>query len=127
MVYRIKVEFLRWAIIAATTFVLDTFLFTCLYLFFNQVFIANSVSFVISTLYNFFFHKHWTYQSSDSSNSPSLRYISLLVVSFFINSIFISIFLLFNHSSLASKVFASMITLVFNYVGLRNFVFTKSK
>jgi putative flippase GtrA len=127
MVYRIKAEFLRWAIVAATTFVLDTFLFACLYLFFNNVFIANSVSFLISTLYNFFFHKHWTYQNSDSFSSPSLRYFGLLIVSFVINSVLISIFLLFNDSSVAAKVFASMITLVLNYVGLRNFVFTKSQ
>jgi putative flippase GtrA len=126
MVYRKKTEFLRWAIVAATTFVLDTFLFTCLYLFFNNVFTANSTSFVISTLYNFLFHKHWTYQNLDSSNSPSLRYIGLLVVSFFTNSILISGFLLFNNSPVASKVFASMITLVLNYVGLQKFVFKKS-
>ena len=127
MVYSIKAEFLRWAIVAGTTFALDTFLFACMYLFFNHVFIANSVSFVISTLYNFLFHKHWTYKSSDSSHAPSLRYSGLLVVSFFINSIFINIFLLFHHSSVASKVFASMITLVFNYLGLRYFVFAKSQ
>ncbi len=127
MVSRIKTEFFRWAFVAATTFVLDTFLFASLYVFFNNVFIANSVSFLISTLYNFFFHKYWTYQGSDSFNSPSLRYFALLVVSFVINSILISIFLIINDSSVAAKVFASMITLVINYLGLRNFVFTKSQ
>jgi putative flippase GtrA len=127
MVYRIRSEFLRWAIVAGTTFVLDTFLFTCLYQFSNNVFLANSVSYAISTLYNFLFHKHWTYQNLDSFNSPSIRYIGLLVVSFIINSTLISGFLLFNNSSVASKVFASIITLTLNYVGLRKFVFTKSK
>jgi|LakMenEpi03Aug12_release.lakeMendotaPanAssembly.Ray.scaffolds.fasta_scaffold768220_1 putative flippase GtrA len=118
-------ESVRWALVAGSTFIFDSLSFYLLIKILSNVFTANSLSFVVFTCYNFFMHKYWTFQDSNSSHLPFLRYIFLLVVSFVINSTLISIFLYFEIVPILSKIFASVITILLNYVGLRNFVFSK--
>jgi putative flippase GtrA len=127
MEHRLNGETGRWAFVAATTFILDAFSFYFLYLVFKYMFVTNAMSFVVSTLYNFLMHKHWTYRDADTSYLRLLRYLALLIVSLIINSLLICVFLSFNVSPLLSKISASIITVFLNYVGLRNFVFVKQR
>jgi putative flippase GtrA len=126
MNYRSNSKTARWAFVAGTTFILDALFFYFLFKILDNVSTSNLMSFLFSTCYNFFMHKHWTYEDSVWPRLPFRRYLALLITSIIINSSLIHIFLYFMAAPLLSKILASIITVPLNYVGLRSFVFKKS-
>jgi len=119
-------EFTKWALVASTTFILDSMLFYFLYKILRDVFFANLVAFGISTSYNFILHKTWTYQKSQASYLRLPRYLALLLTTLVTNSALIHVFLHLEASALFSKIVASIVTIPLSFFGLRSFVFGKS-
>ena len=119
-------QVIKWGLVSGTTFTLETFLFLILFKFFKNLVIANLIAIGISTIYNFSMHNFWTFQDSDHKKFSLFRYLALLIISFILNTSLIHLFLYCKVPPLLSKIFSSLFTAPFNFIGLRKFVVLKS-
>ena|SRR5579872_2257304 len=132
---------LKFGIVGVFNTLLDYTIFQVLVFAFDIkapvfIFLANTTSTTIAAINSFFLNKKWTFQNK------SERYMRQFAIFFVINIFSIGIsdasLILFNHlfpiyvmvghislrSTLFTKVMAVAITMVFNFVAYRKFVFT---
>ena len=115
-------QFIKWLITAGLTFSLDILLFTLFANFVTSPFICNTISFSLSTLFNYASHKYWSFGNKKVYSSIR-RYTFLLISTFVGNSIILYCFLFFNFEISTAKLMANMIMIPLNFLALKHFVF----
>lgn len=102
----------------------------------KAMFLLNAISFSIATTNSFFLNKHWTFQSKESEKSgvKFSQFLGVSIVGIVINSAIVFALTTYMPPIMglspklwanAAKVFATGISLVFNFVGYKFWVFKK--
>ena len=114
--------FFKWGAVAGTTFVIDITLFITLLPKIDSLIILNTLTFLISTFFNFYAHKFWTFKRKAFVPSEVVRYLASIFLSLLLNSIFLICFNLFAQVEL-SKIFANIVMVPINFLLMSRFTF----
>lgn len=122
-------QFVRYVVIGASSLAIDFtvyFFLTRFVGFFESKFIiAKIVGFFVSSIFNFGFNKKWTFLSSSPCNFREIvKYYSVAITALALNAFLMSGFLKF-FPDLAAWFFAANITVVFNFLLSRFWVFSR--
>ena len=128
-------EKLRFAIVGGINTLIDFVVLFVLVNFGLPIIISNFISTSIALIFSFFANQKYTFQSSNKFNSSKFA-IFLIITLFglwvlqpliinFVSSLLISYSFDKNINLLISKLFATLVTLVWNYLLYRRFVFKK--
>ena len=116
------VKMARWLLVAGITFVSDLVIFIIIFAFTNLLLVSNMLSFMSSTLINYYFHKYWTFKKNYASKKLVIKYIFALFISFSLNNLFLYIL---SHyiDSILSKLLISVILMPVNFMLMSKFTF----
>ena len=115
-------KFLRWSLVAASTFILDLVFFFILYLILTNIIIANILAFCLSSCFNFLLHKHFTFPSNNKSRLRALTYIVAITTSLFLNTILVY-FLDVYMAEISAKTLSNLFMIPFNFLLMSRVVF----
>lgn len=102
-----------------------------------ELFVLNSISFSIAVINSYFLNKHWTFQDKTQTEQEPIkfsRFLAISVVGVVINGLVItgittSIAPLFGLSAVlwtnVAKLIATGVSLIWNFIGYKFFVFKK--
>jgi len=111
--YIIKYDFLRYGIVGVLTVILD---FILLFIFFSYLNIEQNssitLSYTLASIFNFFMHKYFTFKSRNKVDREIVKFILLVLFSYFITIITVNYIMAFE----INLYFAKIISLFFIYV-----------
>jgi len=114
--------FLKWAVVAGTTFLLDLLIFFSMISAINSILINNTLSFILSSIYNFTLHRKWTFKNNSAIYKNLAAYSISVSASMIVNTI-----LLFLLSSIyvvqISKISANFLMIPINYFLMKKLAF----
>lgn len=85
---------------------------------------SKRISFLSGTLNSFIFNKKITFKSKNNATFEAIKYFSVWIISFFVNSITHDILLLY-YEGYIPFIFASLISICINFLGAKFWVFKK--
>ena len=117
------VVFLKWGLVAGTTFAIDFFIFYVIAKTFNQIVCANIIAFIISTVANYSLHKNWTFGNRPTRGNSIVRYSLYLCINLVLNSLTLTLFCDFTESLIQGKTFNSLLWLPINFLVIKIYTF----
>ncbi len=92
-------------------------------------YIANLISFLIATTFSFYANRSWTFRRTDKATlGEATRFYSTTVSGLFLNEILLLIMVRgFGIYDLIAKVFATFVTIFWNFLFKKFWVFTPTK
>lgn len=117
---------LRWAIVGATTFIIDYSLFILLYDQIGSVFIANFFAGVVATSFNYLMHHRWTFKSEEDHSRSTLKYLLTLIFWWFVGTSILKGLIVSGLDPRLAKFIPVIIVTPFNYFVLNYLVFKRS-
>ena len=118
-----KIElFLKWGTVAGTTFVIDIMMFLALLPKIESLVALNTITFLISTVFNFYAHKFWTFRRKIFASSEVIRYLTSIFLSLLLNSIALIGLNLFVQVEI-SKILANITMIPINFLLMSRFTF----
>ena len=114
--------FLKWGVVAGATFTLDLILFAIFIRINSSIIFANSISFLLSSIFNFNAHQKWTFKIGGLNFNYFKRYVQSIFLSYILNTTFIfmnSTFLMLIYS----KVMSNLIMIPINFYLMRKYTF----
>jgi putative flippase GtrA len=120
-------SFLRFCIVGAVNTAIDFTAFLILYYGFGTgVLLANITAFSLAVLNSYVLNKVWVFGDRDQPSLPQImKFIGIAVSGLFLSSVIVVLGSLFMDAVLA-KLIAIIVTLFWNYIGSRIFVFRRS-
>jgi putative flippase GtrA len=88
--------------------------------------ISKSVSFVVATLFTFLMNKFWTFEKKKWLLNEILKYVAFYAVSMVLNTVINKGVFELTHLKVPAFLSATAFCAVFNFAGLRLFVFRKT-
>lgn len=135
-------QFVKFGIVGFSGAVVDFGILNILAILLKMnVYLSASISFIAAASNNFYWNKKWSFRDEAQNKKMHIQYFQYIIVvtgGFFINLLILRIFLpyfgdLFNvntDSALVinlSKVVATIVVMVWNFVGSKKFVFNEAK
>jgi putative flippase GtrA len=117
----------RWFTVGVLTFLIDYVLFLLCFGPINSVFIANFISGVCSTSFNYFAHHAWTFKSGSKHRQSSPRFIINLAIFWLVSTILLKGLIKWGVSPAYAKLIPILIITPFSYFILNRFVFKSAK
>ena len=114
--------FIKWLFIASSTFCID-FIFFLLLNPLLGIWIANLVSLVTATVYNFFGHRNWTFRNSNLIRLTFARYFLIIALTYLFSTTLVKDLICWNVNPAFAKITSQIIFVPINYVLLRRIVF----
>ena len=117
-------QILKFAICGGTAFIIDYGVFIVL----TQVFkiyylIASIISFTISVIYNYILSIKWVFKAKKQNVKEFFIFVVLSIIGLGINSLIMYIFVdLISIHELISKVIATIIVMIYNFITRKIFV-----
>jgi putative flippase GtrA len=119
--------FLKWSLVAATTFAIDFVSFYVLVNITNQIVISNISAFLISTITNYLLHKYWTFDNETSRANNLVRYSIYLSINLTLSSFTLTLFCVFTESYAQGKLTNSVVWLPINFFVMKMYAFNSKK
>ena len=123
--YRSNFTFFRWFLVGLTTFTIDYVLFLICFGPIKSVLLANFISGLSSTSFNYFAHHSWTFKTDLARRSTSIRYIVNLAYFWMISTLILKGLISLDLSPRLAKLIPVLIITPFSYFVLKNLVFKK--
>jgi putative flippase GtrA len=120
-------KFLRFCVVGVTGTALD---FALTYIFKEvlkiQKYVANAISFAIAATSNYYFNRTWTFQSHSADYmSEYFRFLIVAIIGLGLSTLILYIVQTkFKQNFWISKVFATGIVLMWNFIGSKLFTFS---
>lgn len=117
-------SFVRYVLIGGTTVAIDVGLLIVLKEFLHvPIYIAASLSYWTSILFNFLANKHWTFQVSGQLHRHALQYLLLLVFNYLVTLGIIWFFRHLGIGYLIAKMLAIAISISWTYFIYKHVIF----
>jgi putative flippase GtrA len=117
----------KWAVVASTTFLLDLTVFVILIGILGSAILANTISFLLSSTFNFALHRLWTFDSKAAVVQSLYRYIVWIISSSVLSSFFVIEFIAIGFDPGISKVVSAVLLLPINYHVGKLCIFSKKE
>jgi putative flippase GtrA len=102
-----RYQFLVWLLVGITTLAMDYLVFLVIYSISGSIISSNLASIVISSFYNFMFHRIFTFKTLGSFKEQALKYVLYQLTIWFVSTILIA----FLHKLAVSISFAKILPL----------------
>ncbi|MBR1386545.1 MAG: GtrA family protein [Bacilli bacterium] len=129
--YNLLVQIFKFFIVGVIATIID---FIIYYICYNKFeidpLIANIISFSISVIYNYIASVKWVFATDKNKNKKVLfiEFISLSILGLLLTESLLFIFInLLSFNKMISKIIATIITMVFNFVTRKIFIENKNK
>ena len=119
------IEIKRFIIVGSIAFFIDLGTYYILSIFLS-IFLSKFFSFIIASGFTYLCNKNWTFKHQDSDNSL-IKFIIFYIISGNLNSTINSISLYLIKDKFFSFILATGFTMIFNFLGLKFFIFKKIK
>lgn len=116
---------LRWALVGASTTVIDFLLFIFLYGQINSVYLANLISASVATSINYFTHHRWTFKSGENHSRSGFKYLLTLCFWWLVSTTFIKSLVELGFDPRVAKLAPLFLIVPINYFVLNKLVFKK--
>ena len=124
--YKNNLTFLRFLIVGAFASIINLL---CFYILFYKLNIfetvSYSISYILGVAIGYFFNKRWSFNYKNNSNKALFsKYLLVYTINLFLGLGFFELILIFSKiEELIIQATVIVITAVFNYLGLKIFVF----
>jgi putative flippase GtrA len=120
-----KYSFLRYGLVGFLTVLLD---FLLLFLFFNiltlTLDISVSLAFILSLVFNFFFHRSYTFKKANGNAKWQLKkYLLIVLISYFITLFLVNYFVDMGLNIYLAKLITVGVVYIYGYLLGKFFVF----
>jgi putative flippase GtrA len=115
--------FLKWSLVAGTTFAVDFFTFYVLVNASNQIVLSNISAFLFSTTVNYLLHKYWTFGNQTTHPNNLVRYSIYLSINLILSSFTLTLFCIFTESEAQGKFINSVVWLPINFFVMKMYAF----
>ena len=135
-------QFIKFGIIGISGTIIDFGVLNILAILLKQnIYFSASTSFIFAASNNFYWNKKWTFRNIETNkkiHTQFVQYLIVVTIGFFINLLILHIFLpyfgnLFNLDTNnvlvlnSSKIIATMVVMIWNFVGSKKLVFSEAK
>jgi putative flippase GtrA len=121
------VIFLKWCLVAGTTFTIDFVSFYVLAKTLNQIVFANIIAFIVSTVANYSLHKNWTFVNRPSPRNSLVRYSVYICLNLVLSSLTLTLFCDLTESLSQGKIYNSLLWLPINFLVMKVHAFDGKK
>ena len=118
-------EIIRFLITGFAAFFIDLGLYYALFPM-AGIGISKAASFLGATLFTFILNKFWTFKQSRMKTGEIVRFIAFYAVSMTLNNGVNQLLFYLTHIKLVGFLSATGVCMVFNFIGLKIWVFRKS-
>ena len=129
--YNLLVQIFKFFVVGVIATIID---FIIYYICYNEFeidpLIANIISFSISVIYNYIASIKWVFDTDKNKNKTVLfiEFISLSILGLLLTELLLFIFInVLSFNKMISKIIATIITMVFNFVTRKIFIENKNK
>lgn len=123
---KLLVQIFKFGIVGGTAFIIDfVFLFLFKELINLPILIANTLSFTISTIYNYIASIYWVFDvnKENSKNKQFITFIVFSIIGLLLNDLIMWILTsLMTIYYLLSKIIATIIVMIFNFITRKKFL-----
>ena len=116
---------LRWALVGASTTVIDFLLFIFLYGQINSVYLANLISASVATSINYFTHHRWTFKSDQNHSRSGVKYLVNLAFWWLVSTSIIKALIILSIDPKIAKLVPILLIAPINYFVLNKIIFKK--
>jgi putative flippase GtrA len=116
----------RYVVSGGTAFVIEYVCFVAILYITNNLFIANSISFIVGVLAGFAFHKFWTFSGAHqhAARSQTIATVFLGILNLGLTNVFIGTLVnALNFPPLIAKVIVILMIVVWNYIIFNKIIF----
>jgi len=114
---------LRWGVVGVTTTTIDYLLFISLYGPIKSVYVANLMSGIVGTSFNYSAHKIWTFKSNQNFSKSGTKYLLNLVFWWIISTSIIKLLIGLDVDPKIAKLIPIMFVVPLNFFILKKIVF----
>ncbi len=129
--YNLLVQIFKFFIVGVVATIID---FIIYYICYNKInldpLIANIISFSISVIYNYIASVKWVFDTDKNKNKKVLfiEFISLSILGLLLTELLLFIFInKLSFNEMVSKIIATIVTMVFNFITRKIFIENKNK
>ena len=117
---------LRWALVGATTALIDYVIFISMYSVIISVLIANFISGLVSLSFNYSAHYFWSFKSQTDHTKAGLKYLINLITFWSISTLVLKILITSGFDPKIAKLMPIPIIAPLSFISLRFFVFNRA-
>ena len=115
----------RWALVGATTAVIDYIIFISLYSLITSVLVANFFAGLVSISFNYSAHYFWSFKSQTDHTKAGLKYLINLVTFWSASTLLLKALITAGIDPKIAKLIPILIIAPLSFISLRFFVFKK--
>ena len=115
----------RWALVGATTTIIDYIIFISLYSVITSVLVANFCAGLASVSFNYAAHYFWSFKSRSDHKKVGIKYLINLITFWSISTILLKILITSGLDPKIAKLMQIPIIAPLSFISLRFFVFKK--
>ena len=117
---------LRWALVGATTVLIDYVIFISIYSVIISVLVANFFAGLVSLSFNYSAHYFWSFKSQTDHTKAGLKYLINLITFWCISTLLLKILITSGLDPKIAKLIPILIIAPLSFISLRFFVFNKA-
>ncbi len=115
----------RWALVGATTTIIDYIIFILLYSVITSVLVANFCAGLVSVSFNYAAHYFWSFKSRSDHKRAGIKYLINLITFWSISTLLLKILITSGFDPKIAKLMPIPIIAPLSFISLRFFVFKK--
>jgi putative flippase GtrA len=115
----------RWALVGATTALIDYVIFISVYSVIISILIANFISGLVSLSFNYSAHYFWSFKSQTDHTKAALKYLINLISFWSISTLLLKILITSGFDPKIAKLIPIPIIAPLSFISLRFFVFDR--
>ena len=117
---------LRWALVGATTALIDYVIFISMYSVIISVLVANFISGLVSLSFNYSAHYFWSFKSQTDHTKAGLKYLINLITFWSISTLLLKILITSGIDPKIAKLIPIPMIAPLSFISLRYFVFNRA-
>ena len=117
---------LRWALVGATTVLIDYVIFISMYSVIISVLVANFISGLVSLSFNYSAHYFWSFKSQTDHTKAGLKYLINLITFWSISTLLLKILITSGIDPKIAKLIPIPMIAPLSFISLRYFVFNRA-
>ena len=117
---------LRWALVGATTALIDYVIFISMYSVIISVLVANFISGLVSLSFNYSAHYFWSFKSQTDHTKAGLKYLINLITFWSISTLLLKILITSGFDPKIAKLIPIPMIAPLSFISLRYFVFNRA-
>ena len=116
----------RWALVGATTALIDYVIFISMYSVIISVLVANFISGLVSLSFNYSAHYFWSFKSQTDHTKAGLKYLINLITFWSISTLLLKILITSGFDPKIAKLIPIPMIAPLSFISLRYFVFNRA-